>query len=106
MLAHKDCAPCLKDALPLAESTARSLLKDVPGWALAHGSTAIFRKYTFPDFNQAFEFSEKVARLAQLQDHHPDIAFGWGYVKLRLMTHAIKGLHENDFIMAAKINEL
>lgn len=82
------------------------MLGQVPGWALAHGGTAIFRKFTFPDFDNAFALAGKIAKIAQEENHHPDINFGWGYVKVRLMTHDVGGLHKNDFIVAAKINEL
>lgn len=106
MLTHKDCTPCQGGALPYTLDVATSLLQETPGWALAHGGTAIFRKYVFKDFDQAFDLAKKIAAIAQEQNHHPDISFGWGYVKVRLMTHAINGLHENDFILAAKINGL
>lgn len=106
MLATKHCTPCQQGGAPLAEPEAKVLLAQTPGWALAHGGTAIFRKYVLKDFDSAYALAQKVAALAQAENHHPDISFGWGYVKLRLMTHAIGGLHENDFILAAKINGL
>jgi 4a-hydroxytetrahydrobiopterin dehydratase len=106
MLAAKNCIPCKGDMLPLPQKDAEKLLEEVPSWALAHGGKAIFRKYAFADFNSAYAFASKVAELAQAENHHPDIGFGWGYVKLKLWTHVIGGLHENDFIMAAKINAL
>jgi len=106
MLADKNCTPCQGHVSPLPLKSASDLLAQTPGWALAHGGKAIFRKYTFADFDAAYAFAGKVAALAQAQAHHPDIAFGWGYVKLKLWTHAIGGLQENDFILAAKINAL
>ena len=106
MLSSQKCTPCQgKDSLASHDDITQ-FLKETPGWALAHGGVAIFRKYIFPDFDTAYAFAGKVAALAQEQNHHPDIAFGWGYVKLKLWTHAIGGLHANDFIMAAKINTL
>jgi 4a-hydroxytetrahydrobiopterin dehydratase len=106
MLAEKQCVPCQGGAEPLSTQQVNPLLQQVPGWALAHGGTAIFRKYGFADFDAAHAFANQVAALAQAHGHHPDIAFGWGYVKLKLWTHAVRGLQENDFIMAAKINAL
>ena len=105
-LAAKNCTPCRGGEPPLSAHVIAALLPQVPGWALAHGGTAIFRKYAFADFDAAHAFADRVAALAQTQGHHPDIAFGWGYVKLRVWTHAIGGLHHNDFILAAKINLL
>jgi 4a-hydroxytetrahydrobiopterin dehydratase len=106
MLAKQNCAAVKPGETAIPENDARSLLGQVPGWALAQGGKAIFRKFTFPDFDSAFALAGKIAAVAQQQNHHPDISFGWGYVKVRLMTHDIGGLHKNDFIMAARINEL
>ena len=64
------------------------------------------RKFKFADFRESQGFIDKVGRLAEEQGHHPDICFGWGYATVSLQTHKIKGLHENDFIMAGKISEL
>lgn len=82
------------------------MLGQLEGWALAHGGKAIFRKFVFKDFDSAYELAKKIAKVAQEQNHHPDIGFGWGYVKIKLTTHDIGGLHKNDFIVAAKINSL
>jgi 4a-hydroxytetrahydrobiopterin dehydratase len=106
MLTDKTCVPCRDKAEMLQPNAAKKLLLQVPGWALAHGGIAIFRKYAFKDFDSAFAFTTQVAKLAQQQGHHPDISFGYSYVKLKLWTKDIGGLHENDFIMAAKINTL
>jgi len=64
------------------------------------------KEYRFKDFAQALEFVNKVGRLAEYQGHHPDIYLSWGRVKLTLWTHKIGGLHKNDFILAAKADEL
>jgi 4a-hydroxytetrahydrobiopterin dehydratase len=69
-------------------------------------ATHIERTFKFPDFAGAFAFVERIAELAEAEDHHPDITFGWGYCRVVWQTHKIKGLHENDFIMAAKVNNL
>ena len=106
MLAKKTCTKTIPGTLPLEPVVLKALLGQVPGWALAEKEKAIFRKFIFPDFDQAFAFASKIAAIAQEQNHHPDINFGWGYVKCRISTHDAGGLHENDFIVAAKINAL
>jgi 4a-hydroxytetrahydrobiopterin dehydratase len=63
-------------------------------------------KYRFPDFQTALAFVIRVGALAEQQGHHPDISFGWGYAELKIWTHAIDGLTESDFILAAKIDRL
>ena len=106
MLTKQNCVVVKSGETAISEKDAKAMLGQVTGWALAHGGTAIFRKYTFPDFDSAFDLAKKIAAVAQEQNHHPDISFGWGYVKIRLMTHDVGGLHKNDFIMAEKINAL
>jgi 4a-hydroxytetrahydrobiopterin dehydratase len=66
----------------------------------------IERRFRFKEFSSAMEFARKVGELAEREGHHPDIAFGWGYCTVSFQTHKIHGLHENDFIMAAKVNAL
>jgi 4a-hydroxytetrahydrobiopterin dehydratase len=70
------------------------------------GATRIERRFRFKDFGAAFAFVARAAELAEAEGHHPDIAFGWGYATVSLRTKKIKGLHENDFIMAAKLDRL
>lgn len=106
MLSKQNCVAAQKGETAIPEKDAKAMLGQLGGWALAHGGTAIFRKYTFPDFDSALLLANKIAEIAQKENHHPDIGFGWGYVKVRLMTHDVGGLHKNDFIVAAKINEL
>lgn len=100
--ASKTCTPCRGGAPPMTEAEATAFAKDIPGWELLDGATKIRRRYSFKDFAEAFAFVGKVAALSEAEGHHPDITFGWGYVEILLFTHKIKGLHENDFIMAAK----
>ncbi len=80
--------------------------QEVPEWTLTHDATRIERPFRFADFVAALDFVNKVGALAEEEEHHPDIAFGWGYATVELYTHKIKGLHENDFIMAAKIDAI
>jgi 4a-hydroxytetrahydrobiopterin dehydratase len=105
-LASKTCTPCRGGVPPLARPEAERLLAETPGWTLDPGATAIERTFRFRDFASAFAFVGRVAELAEAEGHHPDVAFGWGYCRLTFRTHAIRGLHENDFVMAAKVNGL
>ena len=77
-----------------------------PDWALADDATRIERTYRFRNFAGSFAFVERAATLAEHESHHPDISFGWGYATVSLRTKKIKGLHENDFIMAAKLDRI
>ena len=104
-LTAKQCVPCRGGVPPLDRAQADAYLKEVPGWSLPD-DTRIQRRYTFKDFVEALAFVNRVGELAEREGHHPDILFGWGYCEVTLYTHKINGLHENDFIMAAKINEL
>jgi 4a-hydroxytetrahydrobiopterin dehydratase len=76
------------------------------GYTLLSEGTRIERTSKFANFKEAFEFVDQIGALAEAEGHHPDIRFGWGYCTVELYTHKIKGLHQNDFIMAAKIDEL
>ena len=105
-LTQKTCVPCQGGIPPLPAEEAKKLLKETPGWTLSADATRINRKFTFPDFAAAQKFVNKVGDLAEQEGHHPDITFGWGYADVLFFTHKIKGLHENDFIMAAKVNAL
>ena len=104
-LAAKTCTPCRGGVEPLGEAAAEAFLENVPDWQLKD-ARRIERTYWFKNFRQAFAFVGAVAELAESEGHHPDITFGWGYATVALHTHKIKGLHENDFIMAAKIDRL
>jgi len=99
------CAPCRKGTPPLSADDAQDYLTGLPGWLLSADGKSIARRFEFKNFAQAWEFVNKVGKMAETENHHPDIAFGWGYAEFRLTTHAINGLHPNDFIMAAKISE-
>ncbi|MGE0755037.1 MAG: 4a-hydroxytetrahydrobiopterin dehydratase [Alphaproteobacteria bacterium] len=85
---------------------AKKILSEMPGWELAIEGKAIRRRFPFKDFMSALAFVQKLAPIAEEEGHHPDLMLGWGYVEVVLWTHSIMGLHENDFIMAAKIGEL
>jgi 4a-hydroxytetrahydrobiopterin dehydratase len=82
------------------------MLASVPGWKMEENGTRLARRFEFEDFRKAMEFVNRVADLAEEQGHHPDIAIHWNKVDLVLWTHKIGGLHENDFILAAKVGRL
>ena len=105
-LAQKSCTPCRGGVPPLEAEAARRLLAGVPGWEIDADALTIRRSYRFRDFREALAFVDHVGALAEAEGHHPDVAFGWGYATVSLQTKKIKGLHENDFILAAKIDQL
>ena len=105
-LAAKTCTPCQGGIPPMTPEEAQGRMAEVPQWALMDGGTRIERTWRFKDFAGAFELVRKAADLAEAEGHHPDITFGWGYATVSLYTHKIKGRHENDFILAAKLDEV
>jgi 4a-hydroxytetrahydrobiopterin dehydratase len=105
-LTKKTCVPCAEGEPALPEDRARELAQDVPGWTLSPGEPRLQREFKFPDFAKAMKFVSKVAEIAEKEGHHPDIHIHYDQVTLVLWTHAIGGLSENDFIVAAKINAL
>ena len=105
-LTSKTCVPCRGGIPPLEEAEAGALLDQTPGWELIDDATKIRRTFSLGNFAESMALVNKVGDLAEEEGHHPDITFGWGYCTVLLYTHKIKGLHENDFIMAAKVNEL
>jgi len=90
----------------LGAEEAERLLAHVPGWSLEEDAKGIRREFRFRNFAEAMMFSRQVGELAEVEGHHPDLSIGWGYCTVRFRTHAIRGLHENDFIMAAKVSRL
>ena len=105
-LTQKTCVPCQGGIPPLTLDEATGFMAQVPGWTLSDAGDRLNRKVTFDDFVTALDFVNRVGTLAEQERHHPDISFGWGYADITVFTHKIQGLHENDFILAAKINEL
>ena len=105
-LSAKTCVACRRDAPRLSPEQAREYLTATPGWSMSAPSDRLSRTFTFEDFRAAMAFINRVADLAEEEGHHPDFAIHWNQVDILLWTHKINGLHENDFIMAAKINLL
>jgi len=105
-LADKKCAPCEGSATPLNRAEAETLLRHLKGWSVSEDGTAISRSLAFKNYAEAIEFANKITPIAEREGHHPDLAIGWGKAVVTLSTHAIGGLSENDFILAAKIDEI
>lgn len=91
---------------PLSREAAGGLLAQLRGWAMDADAVRIEKDFAFKDFASALAFVDRVGAIAEEEDHHPDIEFGWGKARIRLSTHSIGGLSENDFILAAKIDAL
>ncbi len=105
-LTKSQCTPCQGGVKPLQGKAIEKLLKQLPdGWQVID-EHHLEKEYKFKNFIQALAFVNKVGKLAESQSHHPDIYLAWGRVKLTIWTHKVDGLHENDFILAAKIEEL
>ena len=105
-LTNKKCAPCEKGADPLTEAEAMSLIQKVSGWELFENAHAIRKEFKFKNFKEGMVFVNKVAELAEGEGHHPDIHIKYSLVGIEISTHAIGGLSENDFILAAKIDKI
>lgn len=105
-LADKTCTACRGGDPPLSREEAERYHAQAPDWALLDDARRIERSFKFPGFRAALGFVQEVGELAEREGHHPDISFGWGYATVSLRTKKIKGLHENDFIMAAKIDRM
>ncbi len=106
-LPTQHCVPCEGGTAPLSLDEAAGYMDAVRGWKLVEGEPPkITRSLKFKDFAQALAFVNEIATIAEAERHHPDICISWNRVQLELVTHAIGGLSMNDFIMAAKINEL
>lgn len=103
-LQEQMCKPCGKDTPPLTYEAAKNLQKEIPDWNLE--ADFLERTFEFRDFKQAIEFVNNIAEIAEDQKHHPDIHISYNKVRLELSTHKIKGLSENDFILASKIDTL
>lgn len=105
-LGSKKCVPCEGGVNPFASEKTAEYLKLVSGWSVENGGKGITKKYSFRNFKDALSFVNQVGEIAESEGHHPDVELGWGRVVVHLMTHAIKGLSENDFILAYKIDRL
>lgn len=105
-LAKKRCIPCEENGVPLTVKEAQDMMSQLNDWALIDEAHLLAKSFRFKDFAETMEFINKVAAIAEEEGHHPDLTITYGAATVELMTHAIGGLSENDFILAAKIDEL
>jgi len=105
-LSQKKCVACEGEMAPLNREEATILNKQLQGWRLSGDTRWISKEFTFKDFAETMAFVNKIAEIAEGEGHHPDMQVSWGKLVVELTTHAIKGLSANDFIIAAKIDEL
>lgn len=106
-LTEKSCKPCEGGVPSLNEQQAETYIAEIhPDWELDGTSQSIYREFRFEDFHQTMAFVNAVAWIAHREDHHPDMEVGYNRCAITYTTHAINGLSENDFICAAKIDQL
>ncbi len=108
-LLNKNCVPCKGGIPPFDVSEIHKYLKKVDGWDVKKKEDETYfleKSFTFKDFAESQEFVNHVGVISEKEGHHPDIMFGWGYAKVQIFTHKIKGLVESDFILAAKIDNI
>lgn len=103
-LAEKGCKPCKGETVPMSNDEATALLKKIIGWSLVDGH--LYKEFKFKDFMEAIGFVNNLAEVAEKEDHHPNISIQYNKVSIDLWTHAINGLSENDFILAAKMDKI
>lgn len=105
-LTQERCQPCQKNEKALTRAEAEIWLEALTGWALDDKAEWLNKTYKTSNFNDALALANRMGKIAEAEQHHPDISLGWGYVTVRLQTHAICGLHRNDFILASKIDRM
>jgi len=108
-LSKKKCVPCEGGIPPFNTNEIHKYLKKVDGWDVKRNNDNSFyliKDFKFKNFRESQNFINIVGDLAEKENHHPDISFGWGYCTIKIFTHAIKGLAESDFILAAKIDKI
>jgi 4a-hydroxytetrahydrobiopterin dehydratase len=107
-LTNERCTACRRDSPRVTEAEILELQPQIPDWSLAEvdGIARLERVFRFSNFAQALDFTNRVGAMAEEEGHHPAILTEWGKVTVSLWTHKIRGLHRNDFVMAAKINAL
>ena len=108
-LHKKNCIPCRGGIPPFDISEINKYLKKVDGWEVKKNENEIYfleKNFKFINFFESQKFINEVGKIAEVESHHPDITFGWGYARIQIFTHKIKGLVESDFILAAKIDKI
>ncbi len=107
-LLNKKCKPCEGGVSALDISEIHKYQKKIDGWEVLKNKKNVYfleKNFNFKNYLESQSFVNEVGKISEDEGHHPDIAFGWGYVKITITTHAIEGLSENDFILAAKIDK-
>ena len=107
-LAEKKCIPCEGNIPGFDITEIHKYLKMVDGWEVKSDDSKIYyliKEFKFKNFLESQNFINEVGKISEEEGHHPEILFGWGYAKINITTHAIEGLSENDFILAAKIDK-
>lgn len=102
---HKRCKPCEGMAKPFTRTEAEAYLRSLQGWSLNDDGKAIRKEYQFKNFKEVIAFFNQIAQVSEEENHHPDLKIGYNRVGVELSTHSIKGLSENDFILAAKFDQ-
>ncbi|MBI3115240.1 MAG: 4a-hydroxytetrahydrobiopterin dehydratase [Candidatus Kerfeldbacteria bacterium] len=107
-LTQKKCVPCEGGSPPASDEEIARLLPQVPRWQIVEvdGVKRLTKTFRFKDFVESVAFVNRVKDIAEAEGHHPDLHISWNTVRVENWTHAVKGLHENDFILAAKIDAL
>ena len=108
-LSKKKCIPCEGNIPPFEYDEIHKYLKKVDGWDVEKNENQNYfltKKFEFKNFKDSQIFVNRVGDIAEIEGHHPDIIFGWGYAKIKVFTHAINGLAESDFILASKIDKI
>ena len=108
-LYKKKCVACDGKIPPFNINEIHKYLKKVDGWDVKKNNNDTYfleKSFKFKNFSESQKFINEVGNIAEIEGHHPDIIFGWGYAKIQIFTHKIQGLVESDFILAAKINKI
>ncbi|MDB3888959.1 4a-hydroxytetrahydrobiopterin dehydratase [Candidatus Pelagibacter sp.] len=108
-LLKKKCVPCEGGAIPFDTLEIHKYQKKVDGWDVIKNKRETYlleKNFKFKNFEESLNFINEVGKISETEGHHPDILFGWGFAKINITTHAIEGLSENDFILAAKIDQI
>ena len=104
-LFRKNCIKLNSNSIPLRLEEIDNYLSKVNSWSLV-SKKYIEKNFVFKNFKESLHFVSEVSDIAENENHHPDISFGWGYAKISLFSHDLDGLHKNDFIVASKIDKL
>ncbi len=103
-LSQEKCSVCSDKTVPLSVREISNLQKEVPAWGVRE--KRLEREFSFENFVEAMKFANRVTKIAEKENHHPDLHISWGKVRIELTTHKIDGLSKNDFILAAKIDKM